>query len=291
MPSELLSSITGSSGGRAFPFPTLPTPLFNEGFVSRTANRIPHNGTLVDNIKIPAAFNITGTGDFEGYLGDTLVWSVGADDLNVACDGFLGVYSCFYDNVNDRLYVLGIDTATTPDTYYLAYITLETGAVTNVGGAQFSVDPAGITTEGGPLISRSSVSSGNFTIISSDRTIVIDETTGAEVSNVAGGSGSTSGSYSTVDGTIYFYRVFFDTGESTGSIDLTKDGQFLGVPCPQPLLNNALAGNTSIVALPWGDKVKIAVNSTATNGGILRTFNRSQFDAWLQEVARFGGVS
>lgn len=289
MPSELLSSITGGSGG-AFPFPAIPTPLTNDGYQSATANRIPHNGTLVDNIKIPSAFNITGTGDFDGYLGNTLVWSVGADDLNAACDGFLGIQSCFYDSVNDRLYVLGIDTATTPYTYYLAYITLETGAVTNIGNAQFSTDPAGATISSGPSINRTAIDIGNFTIISSDRTIVINESTGAEISNVAGGAGATPGSYATADGTIYLYRVFYNSTESCGAVNLTKDGQFLSIPAPQPLVSNALVG-TTINVLPWGDKVKLLADTTTTNAGILRTFNRSQFDAWLQEVAKFGGVS
>lgn len=294
MASELLSSITGGTGGGAYPFPTLPTPLNNDGYISQTSNIIPHGGTLVDNIQIPTAFATGATGDYVGKLGETTVWTVNATDVNAAADGFWGIQACWYDSVNDRLYVVAIDTGTTPDTYYLAYITVETGAITNVGNAQFGTQPTDINGDLTVNIQRGAIDSGNFTVRTSDRTIVINESTGAEVSNAAETNvlaGFEVGTYSTLDATIMVHKNALDSTETSGAFELIKSGNMIRVPSPMPLFSNVLNG-TEENFLPWGDKVKVLKNTnTATTGGVIRTFNRAQFDQWLQDVARFGGVS
>ena len=47
----------------------------------------------------------------------------------------------------------------------------------------------------------------------------------------------------------------------------------------------------NVGVVPWGDKVKLLAgsedNATST---ILRTFDRAEFDAWLLEIAYFGGL-
>jgi len=289
MPSELLSSVVGGGGVSPFPFPQIPTPLVDDGYIYATANRIPHNGTLVDNIKCPTGFfSATSTGAWEGYLGTTLVWTVEAVDINAACTGFLAIQACWYDSVNDRLYVFGLDTTTTPDTIYTAYITLETGAVTNVGDVQLTTDFTSPTTIASVNVWRPAIDSGNFTLVSSSNTVVINESTGAEVSNVTGTTtfAGFPGHYTTLDGTARIQEILQGPDSSSGRVYITKSGQTAAISCPMPLFANIDAN-----PLPWGDKVKINGGMSTAAIGILRTFNRSQFDAWLQEVARFGGIS
>jgi len=290
MPSELLSSVVGGGGSSPFPFPQIPTPLVDEGFMAAAANRIPHNGTLVDNIKLPNGFATSVTGSYEGYLGNTLVWTVSPTDLNAACDGFWGIQALWYDSVNDRLYVFGVDSATTPDTIYTAYITLETGAVTNVGSALLTSQPTSPTTIANTNVHRTAIDSGNFTIYAQDRTIVINESTGAEVSNVASTNAYGSvqvGTYTTLDGTIRVHRVEQGSDSNDGRTLMTKNGNSWTIQTPNPLL-----GAAACYFYSWGDVVKVSLGtSTSTTNGLLRTFNRSQFDAWLQEVAKFGGIS
>lgn len=291
MPSELLSSISGGGAGGAYPFPTLPTPLTNDGYESGVSNRVPHNGTLVDNIQMPSTATASGTGAIVGLLADVTVWTVNPTDINAACDYFLCIQTPWYDSVNDRLYVFALDAATTPDTLYTAYITLETGAVTNVGNVQLGTQPTSVTTNGKCNISRAAIDSGNFTLKFSDRTVVINESTGAEVSNVAATNISDStvdpGTYTSLDGSVLLDWVTENTGSTSGTVTLTKDGKTVYVPHPSPLV--AVFGATF---LPWGDKVKALRDvNTGTGNGTLRTFNRAQFDLWLDDVAKLGGIA
>lgn len=278
--------------GNVYPFPAPPRPLNDEGYTALTTNRIPHKGTLVDNIQVPTAFNVTGTGSWEGYLGESLVWSVDATDFNAACDGFLGIQACWYDSVNDRLYVVGVDTGPTPDTYYLGYITLETGAVTVTAGDQLSTDLAGITSNLNVNMHRSAIDSGNFTVRTAARTLVLNETTGAEVSNVAetnAVAGISVGTYASADGTVLLARNGLDATETSGTIEMTRNGEPVKVPAPMPLFSNVLSGLAENF-LPWGDRVKV-LKSTSVGTAVppLRTFDRAAFDLWLNDVARIGG--
>ncbi len=284
-----MTILVGAAGGSPYPFPTMPLPLKDEGLISTVGNIIPHKGILIDNVKIPTAFTTGATGQYDGRLGTTVVWSVGPTDINASADGFLATISSWYDSVNDRYYVFAIDQATTPDTFYTAYITLETGTVTNVGNAQLTTDPTGANTINKCAVSRTSIDSGNFTLTFDDRIIVINESTGAEVSNVASTNTTDSnniGAYSTLDGLIFVETFGFNT---TG-IDfllLTRGGNSVRIPLPTPLLSSGVP----VTPITWGDKVKIYRNSTITTERVLRTFLRADFDAWLTKLADFGGLA
>jgi hypothetical protein len=277
-------TIKVGGGGSPYPFPEMPEPLQDEGRAFVASNIIPHKGTLIDNIVMPSAFGTGATGDMSGRLNTSVVWTVNATDINAACDGFLCVNAHFYDSVNDRLYVFGVDTATTPDTIYTAYITLETGAITNVGSATLSTDPGTRSTAEQCAVGRPSVSSGNFSLYFSDRTIVINESTGAEVSNDASVNVEGSapvGHYVSADGTLLGFRLI----TSSNATYVSRGGRTAYIPTPQPYITTSQA-----VALPWGDKVKVFSNSTATVV-TLRTFNRAEFDAMLSAMADFGGLA
>ncbi len=198
-----------SGGGSIYLQPKPPTPLKDDGFISTNDETIAHKGTLVDNIEFPEF----GAGNpIVGKLADVTVWTVSPSNINAATNRYYGSGTCcWYDSVNDRLYVFASDSATTPRTLYTAYITVETGAVTNIGSVQLTTDPLSADDRGTALCQRSSIDSGNFTLQFRDRTIVINESTGAEVSNVAALDTGNVGGYSTLDGSVYIVSFNSDS--------------------------------------------------------------------------------
>lgn len=284
--------VGGAAGGGGFAnYPTMPAPLNGEGLISKTGDLIPHDGTLVDQINLPTAFGTGATGDYVGLLGTTTVWTVNATDVNAACDGWAGLYSHWYDSTNDRLYVFGLDQGTTPDTLYTAYITVETGAITNVGNFQLSTDPTSFNTTRYCNTKRGAIASGDFSLVGIDRTVVVDETTGAENSNTATivtTESSPPGTYTTLDGDIMVGEISFN-GTDTYFIELTRGANTVRVS----LGNIWLSDQTSafVHVLNWGDRVKIAQWGSTSNTKIIRTFLRSEFDAWLVLLCDWGGLA
>lgn len=282
----------GAAGGAAFPWPTAPEPTKGpDGVLSNQGDEIPHNGTLINQIKMPTAFSTTATGEYEGLLNGASVWTVAPTAVNAACNGWAGIVSHWYDSVNDRLYVFGINTGTAPDTIYTAYITLETGAVTNVGNTAFSTDPSSISVIGNCATSRSAIDSGNFVLRTIDRTITINESTGAEVSNVAESNRSgiiQPGTFSTLDGTVTTNGIInFSTPDSY--FDITRSGTSARIPMKYffAFANNASSGG--IYFSNWGDKVKVH-SPAGSNNPIIRTFPRADFESWIKEMADFMGI-
>ena len=291
-PSNSVSTAAAASGGDSFPFPTMPLPLKNEGYISDTANYIPHKGTAINNLSLPTAFSTTATGDIEGVLDTSVVWTVTPANINAAVDGLLSIVSFWYDNTNDRLWVWGVDTGTTPDTLYTCYITLETGTVTNVGSAILTTDPSALDAISTCAVHRPTISSGNFTLYFQDRTVVINESTGAEVSNVASTNATGSvqvGSYTTADGLITFEKFAWGTNTSN-KLHITRNSNSAIVPVPINSSAIALFATSSVIA--WGDTVKLYAAGTTSSGlATLKTFNRVEFDAWLHSIADFGGLA
>lgn len=284
-------AVAAATGASPWSFPRMPFPLNGDGYVSFNGNIIPHNGTLVDNIDIPIAFSTSSTGDIIGKLGTATVWTVNATDVNAAADGFLGVHSFWYDNVNDRMYVFAVDTGTTPDTYYTKYITVETGAITDVGSVQVATDPASPTTASNLTISRAAVDSGNFTLTFNERTIVLSESDGSEVSNDASTNRTEAaliGSYASLDGTIHFNSIICGTTDNSSML-ITRSGNSGRLPMPSVMFQNS--STTTLRAIAWGDKVKFIDSGGAAGKYLVRTFLRTEFDAWLSLVCDFGGVA
>lgn len=279
-------------GGSISNFPPRPSPLFNDGFLSTEGDRIPHKGTLIDGVKIPTGFNTGAAGSYSGMLAEVTIWTVDAADINAAADGFIGIVSCWYDSVNDRLYIFGLDIGTTPATIYTGYITLETGAVTSVGGVQLTSDPSVPSSIGIVTVSRTAIDSGNFTLFFNDRTVVIDESNGSEVSSVASvniTNGFDVGTYATLDGTITLDNIDVAADNSTHA-RLTRNK--LSLIIPLPVVNLFCTFDVLLVrAVAWGDKVKIYRETGTGDLAILRTFDRTEFDAWLQDVANYGGLA
>ena len=279
-------------------FPTLPAPLKDEGFIVSVGKVIPHKGTLIDNIQLPTTFgNGAADGAIVGLLGDTTVWTVDSADLDGTADGFLSLASAlWYDDINDRLYMFGINIGATPDAIHTGYITLETGATTDIG------DTSGITGDvddhtaiSSWAVSRTSIDSGDFTLKHADRTLVIDESNGSLVSdttesNISSRANTNIGSYTTLDGTVICKGITQVSSGGAGYVIIARGGQQAFVPIPA---SDTITNSTASVATPlnWGDKVKFRSPTTGNSSAILRTFDRVEFDAWLQLVADYGGLA
>lgn len=282
--------VSGGGGGDSAPwgFPAMPAPLFDDGLTHVGGSIIPHKGTLIDSVELPSTI----TSSYVGRLGASTIWSVAPGDLDASVDGYICIYSNWYDSINDRLYVFGVDSGTAPDTFFTAFITLETGAVTSVGSTQLSADAESHTFTNRGAVSRTAIDSGSFTLNFLDRRIVISDIDGSEISNVAIVPRTTEGlplpgNYATLDGTMFLSRI----GGINDLILLVRNNLGYSVAIP----HNLLMGETTRVepaAMGWGDKVKI-FNKEAfpINIPVPRTFLRADFDAWLQKVADYIGLT
>jgi len=280
----------GAAGGGQSPLPRFPDSVLGpDGELATDGNIIPHNGTLVNQIEMPTAYSTTSTGDYQGFLSGSLVWSVNATDVNAACDGWMGIVSHIYDSTNDRLYVFAVDAGTSPYTLYTAYITLETGAVTNVGNHQLAANPTNYNAIGGAAPNRPNIASGNFTLLFEDRTVVVDETDGSRVSDTASTNitGTNSpGTYTTADGTTSIWQsTFGDTGQSV----ITKSGVSTRISTVFKYDFGNKGLTSGVYFVNWGDKVK-AYSPGGVDVPIIRTFLKTDFDDWLSDMADYAGI-
>lgn len=281
---NLMNNAINNFSGGAYPFPPMPTPLTNEGHINTASKVFPHDGTAVNSMEVPGTFNATQ--DFHGRLDNAIVWSVFPTNINAACDGFLYGQLCWYDNVNDRLWVFPYDVS--PTTLHTAYITLETGAVTYVGSAVLSAGPNSYSTQGYGSVHRDAVSSGNFTIQTHTQTYVISDSDGSEVSYTSGVTNGKVG-YVTSDGSASLYIVALgDSDANRGYIEARKDGKAVRIPTPIGLLGWMGSNSRNLHFIPWGDKVKVVSVTTAQY--MKATFDRAEFDQWVQDLLKYGGV-
>lgn len=284
MASTKLSKIAGG-GGSIWPIPPVPSPIV-DGVLSGTANVIPHNGSAINQVQFPTAFSTTATGDYVGLLDGATVWTVNATDVNGACTGFFGVISHWYDSVNDRLYIFGKAVAV----MYTAYITLETGVVTNVGNDTFTISGSATTSIYNIATKRAAVDSGNFFMIVDDRLMEINETTGAEVTNVSGDNtsgGELVGTYASMDGTITVaYLQYFTTPDTYMLVTRNGISARVGTSYYMPWQINTSGSYFS----GWGDKVKLCSTNTGVNRLMIRTWDRTEFDEWLVLFCAYAGI-
>jgi len=284
-----ISDFFGISGG-ASPWntPQLPAPLVSGGYIRSDGPNVPHSGTLIDNVEFP---EIVGSGSFIGRLAESTVWTVAFSDVNANVDNWLGAGAIgWYDSVNDRFWAWGYDSTTAPDTLYTFYITLETGVVTNVGNTPFAVDPADRALNSGVSVFRSAEDTGNFTLTFSDRTIVINESTGAFVSDVAAtntSNGEKAGTYVTADGLITSGVVTVPTTANGSSINITKGQQTAVISLPDGLGLGAVG--TSTTALRWGGEVRIISSGGTTSN--YKAFKLTEWDAHLLAMSKNGGLT
>lgn len=273
-----------SGGGYVNQFPQVPKPISGDGFFSSQPYRIPHKGTLVNNIKLNAT-------EFSGYLDNSAVWSVVPSNINGACDYFLGDMTCVYDSVNDRLFVFGVDSGTTPITVYTSYITLETGVVTSLGRAKLSANPTGFANIGCAAAWRQSETTGNFRLYFGDRVVEISDNDGSEISNTTRPAyPDYSSLHTSEDESVQF--GYYQFSSSVAVIGMYVKGQFVKLGCVEALLSGpGFNGDAEyLFALPWGDKVKMIRQTAGNLGQGPKTYNRAEFDTWVKDLATYAGA-
>ena len=271
--------------------PAVPKPLTGEGYPSEQTGLIAHPGTLIDGVLFESTTSI------RGRLKNVNVWQVVGTDISPYVDAIIarGI-SNWYDGVNDRLYIFGLDKGPAPNTLYTSYITLETGALTNLGSTQLTADftpSSGTPTVGDMHVNRVAEDSGNLTLSTTAETVVISSTNGSEVSHTIETNSTEStklGNYVTADGTIYCSTTMESYTNQLGAVTVTKSG----VSTRVPMLRSTFTGGSqntefNIYVMLWSDKVK-TVHTNAASVPILKTFERSAFDKWVEEVAARGGL-
>ena len=278
-----LAQVKSGGGGSPFLQPALPTPLTNVGYpnLAQTENVV-HAGTLINNVTLPTG----ATGQYVGRLADSTIWSVATTSLGASVDSWFIFDMCWYDSVNDRLYVFGLNTGTHPDTVYTSYITLETGVVTNVGSDQLSTQPLDATAQYSGHVTRPFIDSGNFTLQTKGHVIVIDENTGTEVSNDVLPTVTTGmGTYTTDDGTATLQRITVTTGYTNATV-INADRVVNIVPM---LKGQAVSNKASsiLTALRWGDHVVMYMATTDIS--FFQAYPLAEFDDWVKEMAALGG--
>lgn len=278
-----LSTKTGGSGGGAWGALPSPPKAVLDGRVVIQGDRIPVNATAIDNMSL--------TTSYTGYLNTTAIWTVTAVNVNAAADGFMSSgYANWYDSVNKRLYVFAYNNATTPDTVYLAYITIETGAITNIGSFQFSTEPLSPTQ---CVIDRAAIDSGDFILYFIDRTVIVNSTTGAETANNANANFETA-----TNGAFYVKSGVFFMSALVAENAVTAGGNALRYIVNNKVVYSSVEsrwiGSTNasgdVYFLRWGDKVKCfsPVNSTFYT---MRTFEYVDFQPWLESTLNYLGAN
>ena len=274
----------GSGGGSPYNQPNFPDAVSDGVYFDLGKNAILHNGTNIDTILLPAL----STGFFEGTLRDLGVYSVLTSSVNASVNAWLSTGGAiWYDSINDRVYIFGVDTATTPDTLYTAYFNPENGGVTNVGSVQLTNQPNDVTSIGCACVTRANIDSGDFTLDFADYTIVIDSTDGSEVSNTARTTAfptapSFQATYKTIDGTLF-------TGVITsGYMNMANNTDSVQYRLPVVEDMYGRGPNIAIYMVRWGNFVKIF--SSENNRYNVRTFNLVDFDTWVMDFADFAGI-
>lgn len=228
------------------------------------------------------------------------IFSISPSDINAVCDYWVG-----FTIDSGVLYIVAVDVGTTPDTFYLASVDI-TGAVTNIGNDQPSVDfinagtywGSGITA-GATNIQRAAVGSGNLFIrmTTNSATIGAEEaeiniTTGAFVSSPSSIFGMpynhTGGShhYKTTNGVYLGSLNTDDYGFQDNNpfliINLGKSRSIYKGMIP---IQNILLMPDSVTSrfMAWKNNVYIT-------GSGCRVWEKTVFDAWVEEVASIFGV-
>jgi len=274
--------ILTKTSGSPWLVPPLPTPITGFTFIPTISDAVPHKGTLIDNVRFPTS----PVGTFVGKLLTSTIWTVAHTDLHANVDGFVGAgRTVWYDDVNDRLYIWGLDTNTTPDTLYTAYVTLETGAVTNVGNVHLGTNFETPTSENNTIVQRAAVDSGNFTLQCKDRVIVINASTGAEVSNVSAVA-VTTGTYSTQEGSTFLGLIL--STEVNNYATIVKDRVVTVIPMPLLSIGDNITLSHNVSYIRWGSEVRAF--ASVSNRAVFRAFPLADFDKWVEDLAAIGGL-
>jgi len=186
------NNVVAGVAGAANIFPTLtPLPIGITAGFRNMESTINLEGFAGDGDYIELPSTNTDTLDYFDAAG-SVQWTTARTDLGAAVDNWMGFT---LDATDDLIYMVGVDTATSPNTYFLSNVN-QAGTVVNIGNAQPAGDftpasPAWNTapgTDGSSLIQRVADGAGNMLVTVRNNTggveqLVMDITNGTIVSD------------------------------------------------------------------------------------------------------------
>jgi len=170
-------------GNSAFPVFTPYNDIPDEHTFSNLYKQEGYTGDG-DTIWLPTS----STGTFSYYnAADVLQWSKAFTDIDAACDLWAGF---MYDQADDLVYCVAVDTGPSPDTYYLASID-SAGTIVNIGNHTPTVDYPSTRPEWGVSgsLQRIADGAGNFYLVSNAGEVEINFATGAFITDPYGING------------------------------------------------------------------------------------------------------
>lgn len=257
----------------AFTFPRRPTPLAKTIAALPLQNQLPSAAGDGSYIVLPP----TTSGDISLYDKEgVVVWTKAITDVNAGCDLWSAIH---LDPTNNRLYVWAYDTGTEPDTYYLAYMALADGAVTNLGTCQ----PGDGLLQQCTYVSRDTPGAGDFYFRDGDYGITISSADGSIVTAAAKITQNScvvqqSTGYQTADGSILVASVTAAVTSTGGLITLQRGGAYGRASLP-------VEHGIAFMPLLWGDYVACAGFGSTSTMYAPQYFSRVDFDAWLVSIA------
>ena len=228
----------------------------------------------------------------------TSAWSGGlaVTDIDAACDTWVGP---MYDAAAGLIYLCGVDTTTTPDTFYFASINAA-GTLTNIGNAQVTTDFANPVTfnksavqPGAVCLYRTADGEGNFFVRAAVTGLVEEAefniSTGALVTDtatiIAGHFGCP---YKTANGT-YINIGNHTVGNSVLAVNVAGSGTagaYMAVDTGLPTFNT-----NAPYTLQWGGRI-VCASGIYVNGAYgQRAFTVAEFDSKVDALAKALGVS
>ena len=256
---------------------------------AQTSNRL--DGFNGDNDYIELPSSAAGTIEYFNAA-EASQWAVSKANVHANIDDWVG--PLFDDG---KIYVVGVDEDTIPNTYYLASID-SAGAVTNIGSDQPTVDftttaaawwTDTIVTAGSTLIQRAAEGSGNIFVRQTNSNgmeeMEINISTGAIVSDPTVINANLDYVAWKTSNDLYISQQNIEPIYMAGSAGYFE---FPLDPATADLIGR-YQQNTK--AVQWKDRVVFVKSDATVLLGQPRFFSISDFDAWAEALYKTGGFA
>jgi len=291
---ELISKIPQVNTG--YLYPTISPAVLGSKASSSfgLADIVPGFAGNGDYIKLPY------TGETTLYYysnANVLLWSKAVTSIHANCDLWVGFT---YDNIDNIIYGVAVDTGTSPYTYYTFSIN-SAGTITNIGNAVplASYTAAWVTqvsVGGSSLIQRVSPGSGNLKLRSTTQTGGLE----CELSIINGVF--TSQPTTIYDGYSFYFMCDYknSNGVSIGGFIVQPTGALVQISKRYPVRivlpytcgvpSHSYDGH-GLKPIVWGDYIALVSvhNYPYIFGPVL--FDRTEFDAWMDDLAEVAGIN
>lgn len=216
------------------------------------------------------------------------VYTKAYTDLHANVDQWCGFY---FDGTD--MWAVGVDTGTTPDTYYTATIN-SAGTVTAVGNAQPTTD-----------FTTAPAWDAQGTNLWYDGSANLKLFSDSEVMSIATADGTISvDTAAAISGQVDYWVYQTTNGLFVSALDLQNDvskpiefavgnssGQTATVAMVRGLHGIGSLTNSELVPVQHGSNIWLARGSTSAIDGGARAFTTTQFDAAIERLARQVGVT